>query len=160
MAPTTAAVMQLMDLGMISALKLYYSYLHCMLKKLTEETNVNNELNLHEFWQSFYITDCVQIVGEIAILAKMAGFEDVSEDDVAQLLESHSLPLTNEKLAEMDKLMYKDAQDDNNNDENIVSEENTLTIKCLREAFSKIDEAVDYFWNHDPLYDSSTKVEC
>jgi hypothetical protein len=54
--------------------------------------------------------------------------------------------------------MYKDAQDDNDN-KNIVSEENTLTIKCLK-AFSKTDEAVDYFWNHGPLYDSSNKAEC
>jgi hypothetical protein len=79
------------------------------------------------------------------------------EDDIAELLESHSLPLTNEELVELDKQMYKEAQDDDNN---VISEEKTLIIKGLREAFSKIDEAVDYFRNHDTLYDHSAKVEC
>jgi hypothetical protein len=55
--------------------------------------------------------------------------------------------------------MYKDAVDDNDN-KNIVSEENILTIKHLKVAFSKTDEAVDYFWNHGPLYEGSTKAEC
>jgi hypothetical protein len=33
---------------------------------------------------------------EVAILAKEEGFQDVREDDIIELLESHSLPLTNE----------------------------------------------------------------
>lgn len=40
----------------------------------------------------------------------------------------------NEELA---KLMYRDAQDDND-DKNILSDENTLTIKYLRDHFSKV----------------------
>jgi hypothetical protein len=55
--PQTTAVMQLMGQGMITTLKLYY--LCRTLKKLIIETYVNNELTLHEFWQIFYITDCV-----------------------------------------------------------------------------------------------------
>jgi hypothetical protein len=39
---------------------------------------------------------------EIAILAKEEGFQDVSGDDIVKLLESFSLPLTNEEMAEMD----------------------------------------------------------
>jgi hypothetical protein len=34
-----------------------------------------------------------------------------------------------------------------------------LTIKVLSETFSKIDDAVDYFQNHSPLYDRPAKVE-
>jgi hypothetical protein len=34
-----------------------------------------------------------------------------------------------------------------------------LKIKGLSEAFSKIDDTVDYFQNHSPLYDCSAKVE-
>jgi hypothetical protein len=59
--PLTTAVMQLMDQGMITTLQLYY--LCCTLKKLITETNVNNELTLHEFWQTSDIIGCVQIVG-------------------------------------------------------------------------------------------------
>jgi hypothetical protein len=33
--------------------------------------------------------------------------------------------------------MYRDAQDDND-DKNILSDENTLTIKYLRDHFSKV----------------------
>jgi hypothetical protein len=44
-------------------------------------------------------------------------------------------------------------------DDSVISEENALTLKGLREAFSKIDEAVDYFQNQNPVYDCSAKVE-
>jgi hypothetical protein len=137
MPPRTTPVMQPMDQGAINALKSYF--LRHMFKKLIAETDVNNELTLHEFWQAFDILGCVKIVGEswkelstritngcwknsypdtvhyfevfgvslictkIAILAREAGFQDVGEDNVAKLLESHSLPLMNEELAELDK---------------------------------------------------------
>jgi hypothetical protein len=48
---------------------------------------------------------------EIAILVK-EGFRDISEDDIVELLESRSLPLTNEEMAVMDMRMYKEAQND------------------------------------------------
>jgi hypothetical protein len=72
-------------------------------------------------------------------------------------LESHSLTLTGEELAELDNQTYKEALDNDDND-NVISEEKILTINVLREAFRKTDEAVDYFRNHDPLYDCSAKV--
>jgi hypothetical protein len=58
----------------------------------------------------------------------VAEFQDVSEDGIAELLESYSLWLTNEELAELNKQMYKGAQDDDD-DNNIISEENALTFK-------------------------------
>jgi hypothetical protein len=64
---------------------------------------------------------------EPAILAKEAGFEDVSGDDTVELLESVSAPLTNEDLAEMDREIYEEAQGDHD-DESVISEENTLTV--------------------------------
>jgi hypothetical protein len=39
---------------------------------------------------------------------------------------------------------HKEAQDDDD-DDTVISEEKTLTMKGLKEAFSKIYEAVDYF---------------
>jgi hypothetical protein len=39
---------------------------------------------------------------ESASLAKGAGFQDVTEDDVVELLEFVSLPLMNEELTELD----------------------------------------------------------
>jgi hypothetical protein len=113
-----------------------------------------------------------QIHTEIANLAKEAGFQDVGEAVVAELLESHSLSLTNE-LAGLDKQMYKEAldddddddeeeeeeeeEDDDNNDDDddvydngdssVISEERILTFTCLGEACRKIIEAVEYFRN-------------
>jgi hypothetical protein len=72
-------------------------------------------------------------------------------------VKSHSLPFTNEELAEMDKQTYEEAQDDDDDDDNVISAEKT-TIKGLREAFSKTDEAVDYF-RTIILSDLSAKVE-
>jgi hypothetical protein len=39
---------------------------------------------------------------ESSVLAKGAGFQDVNEDDIVQLLECVSLSLTNEELTELD----------------------------------------------------------
>jgi hypothetical protein len=76
-------------------------------------------------------------------------------------LESHSLSLTREELAEFDKQTYKEAHNDYyyyyyyyyyyHYNVNLISDEKTLTIQGLTEAFSKTNEAVDYFKNHDPL---------
>jgi hypothetical protein len=49
---------------------------------------------------------------EITTVVKEAGFQYVSDDDIVELLESHSLPLTNEELAELDGQTHKEAQDD------------------------------------------------
>jgi hypothetical protein len=46
------------------------------------------------------------------------------------LLESHSLPLTNEELAKLDVLAHS-----HQDDESAISEENTLTIKIFKKKF-------------------------
>jgi hypothetical protein len=85
------------------------------------------------------------VMEEIAILAKGEGFQDISGDEIVDLLESLSLPLTNEEMAEMNMRTYKEAQNDD--DERVTSEENTLTMlsRGLSENFRKINGAVDYF---------------
>jgi hypothetical protein len=50
---------------------------------------------------------------------------------IVDFSEAHSLPLRrNEELADWDRQTYKEAQDDG--DENVISEENTLTIKRFK----------------------------
>jgi hypothetical protein len=68
---------------------------------------------------------------EIAILAKEAGFDDVSEDNLVELLESYALPLINEELAELDRQTYR-AEQDGHNDERVISEENSITIESFK----------------------------
>jgi hypothetical protein len=50
-----------MDQGVSSALKSYYVTVRS--KKIIAETDANNELTVHEFWQAFDILDRVRIVG-------------------------------------------------------------------------------------------------
>jgi hypothetical protein len=52
---------------------------------------------------------------EITILANEVGFQDVSVDGAAELLESHSLLWMNEDLAELDRQMCKEVQDGDDN---------------------------------------------
>jgi hypothetical protein len=40
---------------------------------------------------------------EITTAAREAGFQDVSDDDIIELLECHYLPLMNEELAGLDR---------------------------------------------------------
>jgi hypothetical protein len=47
------------------------------------------------------------------------------------MLESRSLPWTNEELAALDRQTRKEAQDDHD-DESVISGENTLTIKRFK----------------------------
>jgi hypothetical protein len=54
---------------------------------------------------------------EITTVANEAGFQKVSEDATVELLECHSVILMNEKLAGLDRRMYKEAQDYHGNDE-------------------------------------------
>jgi hypothetical protein len=58
---------------------------------------------------------------EITTVAKGAGFQDISEYDLVELLESHSLILMHKELAEVGRQTYKEAQDDH--DESMISEE-------------------------------------
>jgi hypothetical protein len=44
--------------------------------------------------------------------------------------------------------------------DDVISVENTLTTKGLREAISKIVEGVDYFSNHNPFNAQCAKAEC
>jgi hypothetical protein len=53
---------------------------------------------------------------DITTGAKDAGFQNVSDNDVIVFLESHSLPLTNKELAELDRQSYKEAQDDHDDE--------------------------------------------
>jgi hypothetical protein len=69
---------------------------------------------------------------ESVILGKAGGFQEVSEDVVIEFLKSHSMILMNEKLTGLDMRTCKEAQDNHDDDESVISEENTLTIKRFK----------------------------
>jgi hypothetical protein len=68
---------------------------------------------------------------EISPVLNEAGFQDVSDDDILELLEFHSLPLMIEEVAELKRQTHKEAQVDLC-DESVISEEDTLTIKRFK----------------------------
>jgi hypothetical protein len=49
---------------------------------------------------------------EIKNVAKEAGFQDISDNDVVEFLEWRSLPLTNEEMAGLDEQTYEEAHSD------------------------------------------------
>lgn len=65
------------------------------------------------------------VMEEIRIVGSEGGFKNVSEDDIIELLQSVSLSLENEELAEFDRQTYKDAWD-GHVDENVISEKKYL----------------------------------
>jgi hypothetical protein len=75
-----------------------------------------------------------------------------------ELLESHSFPLTNE-LAEVGRQTYEEAQDDLS-DENVISKENTWTVKRFKRNLQQNYWGCGLFWKHDFICDHSAKVEC
>jgi hypothetical protein len=122
--------------------------------------NMNRELYQHPLKQ-MPVRLYKAVKEDSAILAKGAEFQDVSEGNIVELLESISFPLSYEELAEVDRQTYeyKEAQDDLN-DEKVISEENTLTVKRFKRNLHKIIEAVDYFGTMIPFYGHSAKDEC
>jgi hypothetical protein len=68
---------------------------------------------------------------EITTVAKEAGFQDVSDNYIVELLKCCSFPLMNEILAALDRQMYKEAQD-GHDVQGVISEENTLKDKRFK----------------------------
>jgi hypothetical protein len=62
---------------------------------------------------------------ETVIVVKETGFQEVSEDSIVELLDSHSVILMNEEPAGLDRRTCKGAQDCSGDDESVASERNT-----------------------------------
>ncbi|KAK4320205.1 hypothetical protein Pmani_008924 [Petrolisthes manimaculis] len=83
----------------------------------------------------------------IVRLFHLAGFKEVDEDDVQELLQSHSEPLSNEDLMQLDQ--HRALQGDNDDDDDNAPQRG-LDIKTLREIYTTIDETLDKVKERDP----------
>ncbi|XP_050699783.1 tigger transposable element-derived protein 1-like [Eriocheir sinensis] len=91
--------------------------------------------------------------------AREAGFEEIEEKDIVELLESHSVDLTNEELLEREKLHTAELEAVRSRSTPETPEpERVLTKKDLQEALSSIREALDILEAKDPNINRSATV--
>ncbi|XP_051787129.1 tigger transposable element-derived protein 1-like [Erpetoichthys calabaricus] len=98
----------------------------------------------------FEVLDESESRRELAMLAKEAGFNHIDEEGIRELIESHSAPLSNEELEEMDRLSF---QEENVDDDEEAKKETKFSIPVLRKLFEYINAAEELVMQHDPLCD-------
>ncbi|CAM2107084.1 unnamed protein product [Caretta caretta] len=94
---------------------------------------------------------------EIMKLAKDVCFKEVEEEEVQELLESHTEQLTNEKLIELDQQrIFKESKDNDDND--VGQEARSLTTKNLSCFFGLLDEMTEIIQSGDPFRERFAKI--
>ncbi|XP_066547533.1 tigger transposable element-derived protein 1-like [Amia ocellicauda] len=89
---------------------------------------------------------------EIVELARTAGFDEVNEENVAELLESHREELSNEDLLELDKEREQEESVEDERPQRILS------VKGLAKAMKAMDTFLGYIDENDPNRERSAKV--
>nr|XP_006128720.1 tigger transposable element-derived protein 1-like [Pelodiscus sinensis] len=92
---------------------------------------------------------------DILGLAKKAGFDEVEEDDVTQLLQSHGEELTNEELMQLEAMR---AMEEKDQEVKVETTHQNLTAKRLSEAFQMIEAGLQILNDDDPDRERSSKV--
>lgn len=95
----------------------------------------------------FKVKDTSEVRKDIARLSHLAGFKEVNEDDIQELLDSHDEPLSNEDLMQLEQERAKTEDDDANQEEETVR---GLDVKTLQEVFSSIEHAMELLKECDP----------
>ena len=90
--------------------------------------------------------------------------ETVVDDDIHRLLDSHSMPLTNEQLATLNQTEANVEEEETTRSDVSVKVSNSdpakgFTVDNLRSVFAKIDEVVEFFKEHDHQSDRAAKFE-
>ncbi|CAM2116021.1 unnamed protein product [Caretta caretta] len=91
---------------------------------------------------------------DILSLAKKAGFDEVEEADVTQLLKSHEEELTNEDLMQLEVTR---AMEEEGQEVEPLTHRN-LTAKRLSEAFQMIEAGLQILSDDNPDRERSSKV--
>lgn len=84
-------------------------------------------------------------------------FLEAVNDDVDRLLDSHSLPLTNEHLAALNQATI--AEEEEGTIDDVATSKKGFTVDNLQTVFSKIAEVVEFFKEHDHQSDRADKFE-
>ncbi|KAK4317576.1 hypothetical protein Pmani_011357 [Petrolisthes manimaculis] len=86
-------------------------------------------------------------------LAQQAGFEEVDENYVTELLESHNYELTNEDLMELEQARAHEEDDDDDQEESVPPKPKQLTLKGVRRILDLIGQATAAMTEEDPNQD-------
>ncbi|MPC80986.1 hypothetical protein E2C01_075586 [Portunus trituberculatus] len=89
----------------------------------------------------------------IVNLCHRAGFYEVDDDDVQDLLQSHGESLSNDELIELDKAS-QEADKEGDEEEPVIG----LDIKTRRECLGGIEKALETLKERDPNPTRSSKV--
>ncbi|XP_051889940.1 tigger transposable element-derived protein 1-like [Pristis pectinata] len=95
-----------------------------------------------------------KVIRDIVALANEAGFEDIVEEDVIQLLDSHDEDLSNEDLMLLERERASEEVDVTETPATPLQ----LTTNHLSVALSHIDQVVDILSANDPSRERSLKV--
>ncbi|KAK4328695.1 hypothetical protein Pmani_000891 [Petrolisthes manimaculis] len=97
----------------------------------------------------FKVKDTSEVRMDIMRLSHLAGFKEVNEDDIQELLDSHDEPLTNEDLMQLEQERAHNEDDDANKEEETVR---GLDVKTLKEVFSSVEHAMDLLKEHAEIH--------
>ena len=96
---------------------------------------------------------------DIALLARRAGFNAVDEDDVAELLDSHSQELTNDDLLERERQRAEDNEDEDDGDDDAAgSTVSSFGAPVLSKILGAFENAMDLAMDADPNVDRSATI--
>ncbi|MPC32996.1 Tigger transposable element-derived protein 1 [Portunus trituberculatus] len=84
----------------------------------------------------------------------LPGFDEVDDDDVQDLLESHAEPLSNDELIEIDKAPQEAEKEEDEEEDPVRG----LYITTLRECLGSIKKALETLKERDPNPARSSKV--
>ncbi|MPC81563.1 Tigger transposable element-derived protein 1 [Portunus trituberculatus] len=108
---------------------------------------------VHDF-PGFTEDDIGAIRNDIVNLCHRAGFDEIEDDDVHDLLESHAEPLSNDELIELDKASQEAEKEGDEEEEPVRG----LDMKTLRECLGGIEKALETLKERDANPARSSKV--
>nr|XP_032834220.1 tigger transposable element-derived protein 1-like isoform X5 [Petromyzon marinus] len=102
------------------------------------------------------LQDPVNDIHRIVELARNAGFHEVEQADVVEVLESHGEELTNEEFIQLRKGLVSVEEDDGA--EATKTPTPTFTLRNLAEANRRIEEGLAIYARNDPNQERSSEV--
>uniref|UniRef100_UPI00358E0465 tigger transposable element-derived protein 1-like n=1 Tax=Myxine glutinosa TaxID=7769 RepID=UPI00358E0465 len=119
--PNTTSLIQLMDQGVIRAFKALYT--RSALQNLVDAMDSDEDFSLKAYWLDKAVKLAKRLGGD--------GFNNMTHEDVNDLIDAHSQPLTDEDLTEMTKSASEEEEEEQEEPGSQEEEEVGLTLERL-----------------------------